>query len=133
MPDFPGYILFPQTPEELTKFYLVWVLGFFLVHLAWDIFSNKTPRFHITRLQGKVPTLFAATTAASSVVLLAGLVDATTGQVAGGSPIPIILAGGAGILNSISALCPYPVHLAGPGEGASLPAPVKGEQQREMV
>lgn len=112
MPDFPRYILFPQTPEELTKFYLIWVLGFFLIHLVWDILSKKTPRFHITRLQGKVSTLFAATTAASSVVLLAGLLDATTGQVAGGSPIPIILAGGAGILNSVSALCPYPVSLA---------------------
>lgn len=116
MSGFPGYILFPQTPEELTKFYLIWVLGFFVIHLIWDVLSNKTPRFHITRLQGKVPTLFAATTAASSVVLLAGLLDATTGQVAGGSPIPIILAGGAGILNSVSALCPYPVGLAASGE-----------------
>ena len=133
MPVFPDYLLFPQSPEELTRFYLVWVSGFFLIHPVWDICSKKTPRFHITRLQGKVHTLFAAATAASSVVLLAGLIDSTTGQVAGVSPVPIILAGGAGILNSISALCPYPVELTAIGGEAAAVALARQEQDRELV
>lgn len=129
----PGYILFPQTPEELSRFYLVWVLGFFLIHLVWDVLSRKTPRFHIPRLQGKVHTLFAATTAASSVVLLAGLIDSTTGQVAGGSPIPLILAGGAGILNSLPALCPYPVGLNAHEGDAACPVPAGRARRGELV
>lgn len=104
----PSFVLFPASVAELTHFYLLWMLLFLGVHVVWDWLSASTPALSLVRIAGKNSQLYAASTFASSFVLVLGLIDQKTSEVVGASPIPIILAGLSGLLNSFGSLVPQP-------------------------
>lgn len=97
----------PQTAAELPVFYLVWVLAYLIINVVWDIFSGRTPEFHISNMGQKTPTAANAASFASSLLLIIGLVDKDTMKVAGDTLIPILLSGLSGMFFAIQDICPY--------------------------
>lgn len=101
-------ILFiPQTSEQLVQAYLLWMALFFAVNVVWDIFSRRTPAFHLYRLKEKPSLAMGATSFCSSSLLLGSLLSPQTAIVVGATPVPTLIAGSVGVLLSLTALCPY--------------------------
>lgn len=102
-----SWILFPHTKGELVKFYFLWITVYMAIHMIWDAVTRHTPPFHFGSMGGKISTLFGASTLASSILLLTGLVDGITEKMIGDTVLPLLLAGMSGMLVGLSGLCPY--------------------------
>ncbi len=63
------FVYNPQTPEDLIKFYFVWVMGLFLIHVVVDRYSSQTPKQKLSDLQNKVSEMYSAATVSSSLLL----------------------------------------------------------------
>ncbi|WP_159096868.1 hypothetical protein [Pseudovibrio sp. Alg231-02] len=103
---------FPSNNVDLAKYYLFWILLFMFINIVWDFFSKATDKFTIGALKTKHDTLYAAATFASSLLLLISVFEPSVKVVMGTTHIPIILAGCSGLLQTISALCPYDARRA---------------------
>jgi hypothetical protein len=97
----------PDTAEKLGVYYLLWITVFLTINIAWDFISVETPAFHLHRFREKVGTAYAGSTFCRSLLLLLSLFSADTAKIVGDTMVPIILASFAGVLHSISDLCPY--------------------------
>lgn len=82
------------------------------INVSWDIRTTKTPPFHITKMGAKVGVLHNAATFASSLLVVVGLFNEHVRQIAGDTVVPLLLAGGSGLLVTLSEICPYK-----PGKG----------------
>jgi len=102
-----SFTLLPGTTSQLTVYYLFWILAFLLINTIWDIQSDKTPPFHIAMLKEKHGVLYNASTFCSSLLIITAIVSPTVRQIAKDTTLPLILAGVAGILRAVPALCPY--------------------------
>lgn len=100
-------IFCPDSVESVGVFYLVWISAFMLVHIGWDAASKNTENFHLGKLKYKVNIVYEAATFCSSFLLLLALIEPRARSLAGDIYLPFALAGFSGIIQSISALCPY--------------------------
>lgn len=98
---------FPSDVNQMTVFYLIWIGLFFIINTIWDIFTDKTPTFHIAMMKDKMDVLYGASTFCSSLLILIGLVSPEVGKLSKDTILPLVLAGGAGLLRGLPALCPY--------------------------
>jgi hypothetical protein len=103
------YLFTPQATADIGVFYFLWVTIFLSVNIAWDIFTSKTPQFHLSMLKAKLSILHSATFFCSSLLLLLTIAEPNLWILAKETYVPIILAGISGILTSVPALCPYEV------------------------
>ena len=101
------YTLFPADVGEMSVYYFIWISFFFIVNTAWDIFTPKTPAFHIANMKDRMDVLYGASTFCSSLLILMGLISPTVRQLSKDTIVPLVLAGFAGILRGLPALCPY--------------------------
>lgn len=101
------YTLTPSDTGHLTVYYLFWIVLFVSVNTIWDIRTKKTPTFHLAKLREKADVLHHAATFCSSLLIITALISPAVGHLATETAIPMILAGGSGILRAIPALCPY--------------------------
>jgi hypothetical protein len=99
----------PENTADLATFYAVWTTLFLIINVIWDILTKETPKFHFVHVSEKVEVLFAATTFASSLLLVIGIFDDVILKLAGDAKVPIFLAGASGVLVSLRQLCPYPI------------------------
>lgn len=97
----------PQTTTDIAAFYVVWTCAYMTINIIWDVVSKRTPAFHISALDTKIPTLWNGMTFASSLLLIVSPFDAGVRMLVDAAVAPIILAGFAGLLVSISSICPY--------------------------
>ena len=97
----------PLDVPRLTIYYFVWISLFMATNVVWDIKSSKTPDFHIANMPDKISVLHYASVFASSLLILIGLIVPEVGTLAKDSIVPLFMAGGAGILVTIPAICPY--------------------------
>jgi hypothetical protein len=107
--EFLKHFYAPANSAELAIFYAVWATLFVVVNVIWDIFTDETPKFHFVHVSEKVEVLFAATTFASSLLLVIGIFDDVILKLAGEAKVPIFLAGASGLLISLRQLCPYQI------------------------
>lgn len=98
---------FPSDVNQMTVFYLIWIGLFFSVNTIWDILTDKTPSFHIAMMKDKMDVLYGASTFCSSLLILIGLASPEVGKLSKDTILPLVLAGGAGLLRGLPALCPY--------------------------
>lgn len=63
------YLYNPQNPEELLRFYFVWMVVLMLIHLVWDWWHPNTPRLKLANLKHKITELYSSATVASSVLM----------------------------------------------------------------
>jgi len=102
----------PSDVPKLTIYYLVWIIGFFIINIAWDIITPRTPPFHIMRFRDKISVLHNAAAFSSSLLIIIALLSPDVEKIARDSIVPLVLAAAAGILMTIPALCPYtPVNI----------------------
>ncbi len=104
-------ILVPDTSKELVQCYFLTIFVFLAVNVLWDIFSNKTPDFHFLDITGKSSVIAGSTTFVSSWLVLASMLNPGTSELIDTTFVPLIIAGSAGILWGLSALCPYPIEV----------------------
>ena len=107
-------LLAPQNTGELPVFYLFWVVLYLAINIIWDIFSGRTPEFHLANLGQKSSVTFNAASFASSLLLVVGLCDKDTMKVAGDTIVPILLAGLSGVMFALQEICPYKPQRLGP-------------------
>lgn len=114
-------LLCPQSLQQLSIFYLFWILLYMAVNIIWDIRSSQTADWHIADLTGKIGPLYNAASFASSFLLLVAAFDPKVRALAGDTVAPLILASLSGIFVSVGEVCPYkpnrnskPVRRAGP-------------------
>lgn len=98
---------FPSDVNQMTVFYLIWIGLFFSINTVWDIITDKTPSFHIAMMKDKMDVLYGASTFCSSLLILIGLASPEVGKLSKDTILPLVLAGGAGLLRGLPALCPY--------------------------
>ena len=101
----------------MSVYYLIWISIFFCINTIWDIITSKTPKFHIANMKDRMDVLYGASTFCSSLLILMGLVSPTVRQLSKDTIVPLILAGFAGILRGIPALCPYKPEAAEKDKG----------------
>ncbi|RVU14031.1 hypothetical protein [Methylobacterium oryzihabitans] len=117
---FVKHAFFPSDVNQMTVFYLIWIGLFFIINTVWDIVTDKTPAFHIATMKDKMDVLYGASTFCSSLLILIGLVSPEVGKLSKDTILPLVLAGGAGILRGLPALCPYKPEIERkPGESAA--------------
>lgn len=97
----------PQTSEQLLQSYLIWFVVFVLVNVVWDIFTPKTPPFHVSRLKDKLIVAVGSTSFCSGLLIFSSAFNSGTNAVVGSTPATLVIAAAAGILLSISYICPY--------------------------
>ena len=101
------YALFPSDVAEMSVYYLFWIVFFFAINTTWDVITDKTPKFHIANMKDRMDVLYGASTFCSSLLILIGLVSPTVKQLSKDTVVPLVLAGFAGLLRGLPALCPY--------------------------
>ena len=101
------YLLAPTTSSEVTVCYIVWVLGFMAVNIAWDMASRRTPRFHIHALARKSELVHPASALCSSVLIIVALANHSVRELSEETPVPLLLASLSAILQAVPAICPY--------------------------
>jgi hypothetical protein len=103
------YLFTPQGAADIGIFYFAWVAIFLSVNIIWDIFTSRTPEFHLSMLTTKLRTLHSATFFCGSLLLLLTIVEPNLWVLAKETYVPIVLAGISGVLTSLPAICPYEV------------------------
>lgn len=63
------FLLNPQNTTELVRFYFVWIVVLFIVHLIWDKCSSRSSSDSWKNIKDKVSELYSAATVSSSVLL----------------------------------------------------------------
>ncbi|MGX9416583.1 hypothetical protein ACWU4D_04430 [Vibrio sp. WJH972] len=63
------FLINPQNTLELIRFYFVWILLLFVVHVCWDKYSPTSSTDSWKNLKNKVSELYAAATVSSSALL----------------------------------------------------------------
>ncbi len=102
-----SFILSPADKDEVTRFYLVWILTFVLGHFLWDWRSTKTPPFSVERLKERsFPTIYNAANFATSLLLLIALWQNQVMRLIGDTVLPLIIAGFSGVLQAIIGFAP---------------------------
>jgi hypothetical protein len=104
------YIILPTSTVQLTSCYLVWVIPYAAINIVWDIRSQRTEPFHISKMQSKMPVLHSAAALCSSVLVIGALLSKTIGQLSEETAVPLVLASLSGILQAFSSLCPYEIE-----------------------
>jgi hypothetical protein len=104
---FVRYVLAPNDLRHLTVFYLVWIVVFLVVNIAWDCLTPLTPNFRIHSLRGKIGVLHGGAAFCSSLLIISALIDEEVAKIARDTVIPLILAGFSGMLLTAPAMCPY--------------------------
>lgn len=97
----------PQTSEQLLQSYLVWFAVFVLINVVWDIFTPKTPSFHMSRLKDKLSVAIGSTSFCSGLLIFSSAFNPATKVAVGNAPATLAIAAAAGILLSLSYICPY--------------------------
>lgn len=105
--EFLRLLVIPQTTTELAAFYVAWTCAYMAINITWDVVWRRTPDFHVSSLDKKIPTLWHGMTFASCLLLIVSPFDAGVRTLVDAAVAPIILAGFAGLLVSISSICPY--------------------------
>lgn len=129
-----SYILTPYDTPHLTAYYLIWITFFVLVNSIWDWRSKRTRPFHFLHLKEKSNLLYDGSSFCSSLLVIMSLISVDVQKLSTSITIPLLIAGGSGLLRSIVALCPYkledikepaaassPTTDAKPGEPPKLP------------
>jgi hypothetical protein len=117
MPDWHGlsavvaHVIFdPDDKYLVAAFYLFWMIAYLAVNIGWDIFTERTPPFHMSNLRNKFGTAHAAAMFASSLLLLIGSVAPHVASAIGETIAPLVLVGVSGLLFALSQLCPYELN-----------------------
>ncbi|MEZ8955666.1 hypothetical protein AB4508_20865 [Vibrio splendidus] len=69
MPDSFLFLVNPQNTTELVRFYFVWIVVLFIIHLIWDKCSSRSSNDSWKNIKDKVSELYSAATVSSSVLL----------------------------------------------------------------
>jgi hypothetical protein len=102
-----GDLFYPSDITSLTIFYLAWIAVFVMINIAWDIFSHRTPPFHISHLRDKISVLHSAAAFSSSLLIIISLINPAVEKLVKDTTVPLMLAALAGMLMTLPALCPY--------------------------
>lgn len=97
----------PSNSSELIVAYFAWVSVYVIINIAWDYNTKRTPDFHWHDIGDKGSAILGGSTLCSSVFVLSSLLSPKTAALVDTTLVPIIFAGGAGVLQSLVALCPY--------------------------
>jgi hypothetical protein len=99
-------VIYPNTKQEVTVFYLFWTVLYLFAHLVWDFIENGG--FDLYILRHKVTVMFSATGFSTSLLLILSLTNDNLFRIVGETTIPLIIAGFSGILIALSELKPSP-------------------------
>lgn len=97
----------PSTTDQIPTFYCVWMLIYIAVHIVWDARSERTPSFNVVRLAQRHHLIYSGATFASSLLIVLGVLTNSVRELISDTALPLLIAGGSGILSSISAAAPY--------------------------
>ena len=64
-----SFIYNPVNSDQLIRFFFVWIIGLFVLHMIWDKCSSHTTKDNWKQLDQKLSELYAAATIASSLLL----------------------------------------------------------------
>lgn len=98
----------PADQRQGVVFFFFWIAAYTAVYLTWDIISDQTPPFHLSQLAGKTYVIWNAATFANSVLLIVSVFSQSARALVDAAMVPIIMVALAGLMISVSALCPYP-------------------------
>lgn len=99
--------LAPSNSADLATYYLFWISLFLGINVLWDVFTSRTPSFHMERLTEKGDVLFSAASFCSSLLIITGFISPHVQQLSRDTMVPLILAGFSGIIKTLPAICPY--------------------------
>jgi hypothetical protein len=102
-----SFLFAPSNSAELATYYLLWISLFLGINVVWDIFTSRTPNFHLDRLTEKGDVLFSAASFCSSLLIIVGFFSHNVQQLSRDTMVPLILAGCSGLIKTIPAICPY--------------------------
>ena len=105
-----GDLFFPTDITSLTICYLAWITCFVTVNIVWDVYSDRTPPFHISHLRDKVSVLHSAAAFSSSLLIIISLVNPAVDKIARDTIVPLVLAALAGMFMTLPAVCPYSLN-----------------------
>ena len=106
-----SYVVLPSDTAKLTIYYLFWMSLFIAINTIWDIWTPKTPKFHIAVMKDKQTVLYDAATFCSSLLIITAIASPTVRQISKDTTLPLLIAGASGLLRTIPALCPYKITL----------------------
>lgn len=104
-----SFLYNPTTPDELTKYYLVWILLLMALHIIYDWLHPRTPDLTASRLTNKINEIFSASSAANSLLLCLILLNGFKTHPLFSSDaiqLPLILSGLVGFVVGLKGLIP---------------------------
>lgn len=104
-----SFLFNPTTTDELTRYYLVWVILLMLVHVIYDHFHPNTPSLTVSRVMNKINEVYAAASAANALLLCFVMLNGFKDHPLFSSDaiqLPLILSGLVGFIVGLKGLIP---------------------------